>query len=205
MKEARGSLIAYQQDDDLWLHDHLERLVNIFDRRKTGWVHSRSFWVQERGLIIPHYANATIGMAHSRIVNRANMIASSMVMHPVELLDVTGGWDVSGEPGADWRLWKEMLAQQDEWPARCQPVPSALHLNSRFKDDDKWPSFLSNVTAQSNRNFWPKALRLGGNRDRREQLWDKTSTNPEGYANQLRAGFTSLEQNILWGFSLGKL
>ena len=53
IRKAKGQLISYLDDDDLWLPMHLERLVGLRKRSKCGLVYSDSyFWMDEHNFQI---------------------------------------------------------------------------------------------------------------------------------------------------------
>src|SRR5215510_8295208 len=53
LREAKGELIAFAPDDDLWLPDHLEALVPLFAEDRVELAHSRPAWVSREGFVFP--------------------------------------------------------------------------------------------------------------------------------------------------------
>ena len=200
LDEARGSVVAYQQDDDIWFPDHLERLVALFRNESVLWAHARSFWVTADGLMLPNFANAAHGTARRQIRRDFNMIASSMVAHRTDALRRAGGWAPSGEPGEDWRLWQRMFDLPAPNRARCARAPSVFHFRSDMGSPGRWPRFLGGLHALSHSGNLPSALRLEDDRDPRIVVAERLASEGPRFAAMVRSAFDRIQDDIAWAW-----
>ncbi|MBN9008582.1 MAG: glycosyltransferase family 2 protein, partial [Rhizobiales bacterium] len=59
LQEARGHYIAYGQDDDIFLPDHLARLAAELDATGSEWGYCRTLWCVPKGYLLPVLVNLT--------------------------------------------------------------------------------------------------------------------------------------------------
>lgn len=159
--ETRGDFIAYQDDDDIWHKDHLERLlfplltipgidfaysaaVDVtYDRREDG-----SFFETKRELI--HDKQVELGDLLFQ-----NHIQGIIVVHRRELFTKVGGMDEKLRALIDWDLWRRMAAHT-------------------------YPYHVSRATADRTLRGWSETSGTG-------HLTSLHKTNPPAYAaNRLR-------------------
>lgn len=109
IKKASGAYIAYLDDDDVWLPQHLEELY--FFRKKTNCqlVYSDSyFWRDERKFELllseEHSKQALLGQ---------NMTPCCSVLHDRILFEMAGNFDESLEAHEDYDMWLRMSQYTD--------------------------------------------------------------------------------------------
>lgn len=68
VNNARGDYIAFLDSDDIWLHDKLDKQLNLLVKQpKVGLVHTFSDVVDEHGVLIRKYTDQRYKLYHSSI------------------------------------------------------------------------------------------------------------------------------------------
>lgn len=110
IREAQGILIAYLDDDDMWLPQHLERLTGW--RRQSGCcrlVYSDSyFWQDERRF----ERLLSVDYSRERLLEH-NLTPICSILHDRELIREAGYFDESLPNHEDWDLWLRMSEHTD--------------------------------------------------------------------------------------------
>ncbi len=131
LAEAKGSIVCYLSDDDLWLPHHVETMLELLMDHDFANVLPLSISVSGElrpgravDLALPYYREF--------IVKRGNMIPTSFAGHTLDLYRrLPHGWRPAPEQMAsDHYMWQQILAQP--W---CRSVsshrPTAILLPSR--------------------------------------------------------------------------
>ena len=92
LRQARGRFIAYGQDDDILLPDHIARLVAMLEETGEDWGYSRPLWVGRDGLVKPFAVDLTQHDQLEYFLSKANTIPSSCVAHRRDALERVGYW-----------------------------------------------------------------------------------------------------------------
>ena len=95
---ARGDYIAYLDDDDLFLSDHVESLVDLLEGEGVDFAYSKMANVQNGHKI------AEIGDG----LPRYGAIGTPMILHKAELLKIAN-WDYNHGYGEDYGLFQRWL------------------------------------------------------------------------------------------------
>ena len=95
---ARGAYIAYLDDDDAYLPDHVESLVRLIEKEGVDLAYSQMASIQSGHKI------AEIGDPTPRY----GVVGTPMVLHKAELLRVAN-WDVNHGYGEDWGLFQKWI------------------------------------------------------------------------------------------------
>ena len=206
LREAQGSLIAYAQDDDLWLPDHLAALGNIFERAPhVNWAYSVVLWVTDDGLVIPCLTNLRIPRHRQEFLHIRNSIPSSAVAHRRECLDRLGYWRETAEGGADWELWKRIISTDGAQRLAFLRRPTVLHFKAVWRGDAWLPAgrlrslhVLSRVS-----NAWPESLRLDLSGDAAVSVQRRVESlmaavGPAVFVRRLRKGTEELTHLLAW-------
>lgn len=121
LRRARGDVVSWLSDDDLYLPDHLEQVGRLFDALEVDIVQASSCRVRGDGMLrgntlvdwrVPRY--------RQMLLSRERGIPSSAVSHRVRPALEVGGWRDDHPRGGDKDLWKRML----EGGARSALVPT---------------------------------------------------------------------------------
>jgi glycosyltransferase involved in cell wall biosynthesis len=109
LQKARGEYIAYMTHDDLWLCDHLEQLLKLFDDDTIEIAFSRPLWVIPPGMIVPGIYNLNHAPTLNIFLNIRNGIPSDCTIHRRDCFSRYGYWDDTLCMSADWDMWKRII------------------------------------------------------------------------------------------------
>jgi hypothetical protein len=158
LKQARGEIVCYLSDDDLWLPEHVEQLRMLL--ADADFAHARPLWIDTEGH--PHQWLVDLGRPFYRelLLGGENRIPLSCGGHNLELYRrLPAGWRTTpaGTP-TDLYMWQQILAEPS-----CRAVsgsrPRVLHFPSpertgwsvdeRLAELDSWAGRLADPTLQS--------------------------------------------------------
>jgi glycosyltransferase involved in cell wall biosynthesis len=122
LRRARGDVIAYLSDDDLWLPDHLSRVGELFDADVADVVQANVCIVHPDGRLemtgldwrVPEYRRRFIGGIEHRT-------PSSAISHVRGVAERAGGWRTVESHG-DRDLWVRMLQSDASTVALMEPT-----------------------------------------------------------------------------------
>jgi len=108
IKAARGKYVAFQDDDDEWLPEKLEKQMNVFKnaQRKVGVVYT-GFWRIEgdKKIYIPsREIQQKDGDIHKEIL-KGNFITAQAAVVKKECFQISGMFDEQIASRQDWELW----------------------------------------------------------------------------------------------------
>ncbi|MGZ8373780.1 MAG: glycosyltransferase [Nitrospira sp.] len=126
LRVAKGTYVAYLDDDDRYLPNHLETLVAYLDRHECRVAYTDAWRVHERQ-IDGHYVETARDVPYSNEFGPADLLVSNYfpvlcVMHARQCLDDVGGFDESLFAHEDWDLWIRMATR---FPFKHLPVTTA--------------------------------------------------------------------------------
>jgi glycosyltransferase involved in cell wall biosynthesis len=104
---SKGRYIAYLDDDDEWLPDHLSIPFEILSEYDFIYTGTR---VRNSSTTVPWY-NSTF--SYKRLA-KTNFITTPSVIHKKSLLIRSGMWNEQLECLQDWDLWCRMLLRTDK-------------------------------------------------------------------------------------------
>jgi len=137
LAEARGRIVAYCADDDLWLDDHLANVCAALD--SADFVHTMHTWVKPDGevAIIP----VDIAAPEFRKVmtaTKTNYFGPTVVAHTLAAYRaLEKGWHPA-PPGlwTDLHMWRKFFAAGD-LRFRTLPITDTVHFPASLRRD--WP------------------------------------------------------------------
>ncbi|MGE3979361.1 MAG: glycosyltransferase [Nitrospira sp.] len=126
LRAAKGIYIAYLDDDDRYLPNHLETLVGYLDRRECRVAYTDAWRVQERQSD-SGYVETGRDVPYSSDFRPTDLLVSNYfpvlcVMHDRACLDDVGLFDESLFAHEDWDLWIRMATR---FPFKHLPVRTA--------------------------------------------------------------------------------
>jgi GT2 family glycosyltransferase/glycosyltransferase involved in cell wall biosynthesis/SAM-dependent methyltransferase len=126
LRVAKGVYIAYLDDDDRYLPNHLGTLVSYLDRQECRIAYTDAWRVHERQ-ISGDYVETARDVPYSNEFSPADLLISNYfpvlcVMHARQCLDEVGFFDESLFAHEDWDLWIRMATR---FPFKHLPVTTA--------------------------------------------------------------------------------
>ena len=186
-ERARGDVVSWLGDDDLYMPDHLEAVGVALDVEQVELVQARACNVLADGSIAsmamdwraPHYRELLLG--------GQNRTPLSAISHRIEPAIAAGGWDAERARGGDLDLWRRMLIggarstmlgsatvvhfraaeRQQSWPDRV--VQNAAFLE-RLRDPDDRARIDAEIEAARQRQTAEIEAALAAERAERERL-----------------------------------
>lgn len=115
LRAAKGTYIAYLDDDDRYLPNHLETLVGYLDRHECRVAYTDAWRVHERQ-IDGVYVESGRDVPYSYDFSPADLLVSNYfpvlcVMHARQCLEEVGFFDESLFAHEDWDLWIRMATR----------------------------------------------------------------------------------------------
>lgn len=202
LEGARGSLVAFLSDDDLYLPDHLARFADIFGRESLHWAHSRPLWVHDDGLVVPTFADITFGTGREFFAQR-NCLPAGTVVYRRALFDAAGGWPTDVPEAGDWVLWRRMIADLPATALGFLREPTCLHFRAGWRNSREWapqPHPYMAALADGSRH-WPTGLRLDidrGGASPQHQVLRHLEAAPAATMQRLRVATRRLQDEITW-------
>ncbi len=112
IKAAKGKYIAYLDDDDIYLPDHLGTLVKILESTDYKVAYTNAYRahyekVNENYAVTKRTVPYSFDVDHNQLLVR-NLVPVLCVMHEKSCLDEVGYFDESLPTHEDWDLWIRM-------------------------------------------------------------------------------------------------
>lgn len=137
LAEARGEVVCYLADDDLWLPNHVETMRSLL--RSADFCHAPYFLVDADGILrAPMQGSLELTLHRNHILTGINHIPLSFGAHTLDFYQkLPFGWRTTPLGTAtDLYMWQQLLAHPS-----CCPVTSALPTALNFPDPMRkdWP------------------------------------------------------------------
>lgn len=130
LKQARGKIVCYLSDDDLWLPEHIAYCLELL--KDANFAHSLPLRISASGVFETWAGNLSLSFWRKYIMNGRNFIPLSCAAHSLRFYkSLPFGWRSTPEGvHTDLYMWQQILAH----PA-CRPVsgtrPTVLHFHSK--------------------------------------------------------------------------
>jgi hypothetical protein len=174
LQEARGEVVCYLADDDLWLPGHVEEMRRLL--ADADFAHALPFWIDGEGGL--HHLRIDLSRLYFRelLLGGENRIPLSCGAHTLELYRrLPAGWRTTpDETFTDLYMWQQILGDP-EVRAVSGTRPTVLHFPSSARSSWSGEERLAELDA------WSKPSDLG------QRLLEALSTESAGLEELLRA------------------
>lgn len=127
LKRARGEVITWLADDDLYLPDHLERIGEYWDAGVVDIVGAATVIVDKHDTPIWYAMDWSLPECRA-VMAKYNTNVMTSVSVSVGLAREAGGWDPTQPRAGDWDLWKRALEAGAR--AAMTAEPTVLHFRA---------------------------------------------------------------------------
>ena len=161
LREARGAMIAFAADDDLWFPDHLEKLGQVLTRG-AALAYSPALWVSTDGILAPVLTDLELGDELDDFFERHNTLCANCVVYRADSLLRPDAWPEDMQAAADWRLWHNIIHANPGHPFEYCRIPTVLHFSARRKQSRHARTWATTATTREiadSAGWWPAALR----------------------------------------------
>ena len=158
LENARGDIVCYLCDDDLWLPDHLAEMDHLLTGK--DFAHTLPFHIQVDGSV--HLYPGDLSREHYRraILEGHNFIPFSCGAHTLELYRASEGWQTSPpEAFTDLTMWQRLLRAPG-----CRAISGTLPTLIHFPSSDRTHWSLEQRIDEMQR--WERDMRAPGFRER---------------------------------------
>jgi len=112
IRAARGKYIAYLDDDDIYLPDHLEKLYTVLESTDYKVAYTDAYRAHQKKVngkyvVTERTIPYSFDVDHDRLLV-CNLVPALCVMHEKSCLDEVGYFDESLPTHEDWDLWIRM-------------------------------------------------------------------------------------------------
>jgi len=128
LERARGEVITYLGDDDLYLPDHFERIGAVWDAGVADIVVAGAALIHEQDEMEPMTDEWAVSLARERMLGGKNRVPMAAVSIRVGAARRVGGWNPELPRRGDWDLWARLLIEEER-SARCLE-PTVLHFRA---------------------------------------------------------------------------
>lgn len=167
LQEARGEIVGYLADDDLWLPGHVEEMQRLLG--EADFAHALPLWIDSDGRF--HHLRIDLARSYWRelLLGGENRIPLSCGAHTLELYRrLPAGWRTTpDETFTDLYMWQQILAVPDS-RAVSGTTLTVLHFPSSTREGWTEAQRLAELDA------WSEPSRLG------QRLLDVLATDSAG-------------------------
>lgn len=145
VNESHGQWVAFLDDDDLWLPNHLERHARLARSDSIDWISSDYAFFDDRGREFPRYGHPAEGEVLEAMIDGNFLVPSAVSVRTETLRHFPFNEDPAMARSEDWHLWVRLatrypLAHIDEITALMR-----MHAGRSLLDADK--SYEAKITA----------------------------------------------------------
>jgi glycosyltransferase involved in cell wall biosynthesis len=173
LRAARGDVISWLGDDDLYLPDHLLRVGEIFDHLEVDMVQALTCIVHEDDRLEPLGMDWRVPRYRELMLAGRNRTPLSGVSHRADPAASAGGWSDDVPEGGDMKLWQGMLqagARTDmveettvlhfRAAGRSQPYQDRVAQNRRYLETIRDPAGLARLRSRIAEARWGAAAAI---------------------------------------------
>jgi hypothetical protein len=134
MHEARGKIVCYLSDDDIWFPEHMATMRDLL--AEADFATGLAVRVQEDGQLVSWPANLALPSYREAMLAGTNYVPLSFAAHTLDVYRrLPTGWSTAPEGIAtDLYMWQKLL-RLPGIRARSATRPTAVHFLSRNRSD----------------------------------------------------------------------
>lgn len=186
LRQARGELIAYMQDDDLWLPDHLELLAAQLERRQAELVFSRLLFVSPAGIIFSRIENLDDPHFIQQVIDQKAGLGMTCAIHQRRCFDQYGYLPEHIPIAGDVDLWSRFIQGGQRASLAYLPVPTCFHFLAKWRQQ-AWLNRLKLKAYQIEGSLPPELIiSLSADISPQAAIWRKLDQAGLHWADQLR-------------------
>ena len=152
LEEARGEIVCYQADDDLWCPEQVEELRGLLSA--ADFAHTVALRVAPDGSVSPRLAVLESGVFRAHMHRGAFFLTLSIVGHTLAVYrELPHGWRTTPQPiPTDLYMWQQFLDQpgirlaSGSRPAVLNfpsPARRGWTIEQRLHELERWSAFLA--------------------------------------------------------------
>ena len=178
LRRARGDLIAWLADDDLWLPHHLERAQEAFEHLEIDLFQGKPVHVQPDGGMLDWGDDWSVAQVRQMFVSGTQQrTPMAAIVHRAGLAEEVGGWNPDPVGDGDADLWRRMLQAGARttmpaeptllaFPARVSERPNQVQQSRRFLERMSDPADFVRLKAELARGLRASVVGDIARRDR---------------------------------------
>ena len=134
LQHARGEIVAYLADDDLWLPGHIETMWRLL--QDADFAHALPLAVHTDDTVITWNVDLAIPYYRELIINSENRIPLACGAHTMEMYRrLPDGWNTTPDDVyTDLHMWRKFL-RHPECRAVSSGRPTVVHFPSAWRTD----------------------------------------------------------------------
>jgi glycosyl transferase family 2 len=201
LRGARGELVAFMTHDDVWLPDHLELLSAAFDDDAVEWAYSRPVWVTDEGTMVPFAVDLRDADQLRIFLEDRNTIPSGNIVYRRLCHERVGWYREDIHFGADWDMWKRIIASAGGANLAYQPLLTQLHFRASWKGPGIFgPQPLATWLVEARGAWWPPDLKVAVPAGMPPQaiFAELLTRDAPGWAARWRAAVPRLMDGLAW-------
>lgn len=134
LQHARGEIVAYLADDDLWLPSHIETMWRLL--QEADFAHALPLAVRTDDTVITWNVDLAIPYYRDLIINSENRIPLACGAHTMEMYRrLPDGWNTTPDDVyTDLHMWRKFL-RHPECRAVSSGRPTVIHFPSAWRTD----------------------------------------------------------------------
>jgi glycosyltransferase involved in cell wall biosynthesis len=200
LRDARGTYVAMAAHDDLWLPDHLSRLIKAIEGTQADVAFSRPLWVEPDDTIIPFPVDLR-DPRQAAFFERCNLFPAACILYRRACHDDVGYLDEGRPHSSDWDLIQRIMRLRPGHLGQIR-APTALHFRAIWRtDSNAMPEITTRLAAIARAApWWPLRGFVQTPQGLLQQAvyFRAITTDPDRFAMRLRTACDAAIDRAAW-------